>query len=67
MGSEKCLNAKKFFSLFFSGKWENSGVHTPNFRGNYPQMWGSLPQKGEKKISLHFWMIQTMFKNKKIK
>ena len=29
MGSEKCFNAKKFFSLFFSGKGENSGVHTP--------------------------------------
>ena len=69
MGSEKCFNAKKFFFLFFSGQRENSGVPTPNCRGTYPQMLGSLPyhlpyQRVKKKISLHFWMIQTMFKNK---
>ena len=63
MGSEKCFNAKKFFFLFFSGQWENSGVPTPKYRGHYPT---TYPTKGwRKKISLHFWMIQTMFKTKK--
>ena len=54
MGSEKCFNAKKFFFLFFSGQWENSGVPTLNFRGTYPPNVGvpTLPPtlpKGEEK------------------
>ena len=51
MGSEKCFNAEKFFSLFFSGQWENSGVPTPNLRGTYPKIYG-YPKI--KKLRSHF-------------
>ena len=38
MGSKKCFNVKKFFSLLFCGKWEKFKGPTPNFRGTYPQI-----------------------------
>ena len=62
MWSEKCFNAKKFFFSFFLDNGKIQGYLPPNV--GVPTLPPTLP-KGEKKISLHFWMIQTMFKNKK--
>ena len=54
------VKKKRDFSLS-SEVPPNVGVPTSNFRGTD---WGRRSHQGVKKISLHFWMIQIMFKNK---
>ena len=54
-------SAKNFF-LFFLDNGKIQGYLPPN--AGVPTLPPTLP-KGGKKISLHFWMIESMFKNKK--
>ena len=59
---------RNFLLSFFVENEKNSGdillilgVPTPKFRGTYLEGGG---HQGVNKFFLHFWMIQTMFKNK---